>query len=83
MHGPILDTLMPITLPQVKFNCKSFSSITRGVMAAIYTLWVMVGDRQDGLLVFCPSIVPKQVDTLTVYMGDVLTRLMRPGASKT
>ena len=54
MDGPKLDTLMPITLPQVDFIANPFGSITRGVIATIYTLWVMVmvGVRQGGLLVF-------------------------------
>ena len=42
MDGPKLDTLMPIPLPQVNFIANPFGSITKGVMAAIYTLWVMV-----------------------------------------
>ena len=61
MDGPTLDTLMPITLPQVNFIANPFGSITRGVIATIYTLWVMVGVRQGGLLVFRPPIVPEQV----------------------
>ena len=42
---------MPITLPQVDFIANPFGSTTRGVMATIYTLCVMVGVRQCGLLV--------------------------------
>ena len=68
---------MPATLPQVNFFANPFGSITRGVMATIYTLWVMVGVRQGGLLVFCPPIVPKLVP---IYQHNIpLDRILRAG----
>ena len=38
-------------------------------MAAKYTLWVMVGVRQGGLLVVRPSVVTKLVPALCGVLG--------------
>ena len=49
--------LMPRTWPEVDFIANPVGSITRGVVATTHTTLVVVGVRQGGLSVFCPSIV--------------------------
>ena len=81
MDGPKLDAVMPITLPQVDFITNPFGSITRGVIASIYTLWVMVGVRQGGLLVFCPSIVSELVALHYILINHQTTVFIDEGAT--
>ena len=52
---------MPRTRPEVDFITNPLGSITRGVVDVTHTHWVIVGVRQGGLSVFCPSIVSKEV----------------------